>query len=214
MGDPDPGKAQDFTELEEIPRAVARRLARALEQLDRPGYVRFLNAMYHYTKGSATKIQDVVKASHHEDVTAFFERLEGEEDSHYKLAEADLKAMGLGVESEPPPAVMRFNASWRELSSLGCYAYLGAVYVFENIAQHLQGSGRNPLDRLGLDRKQTRWMRVHLEVDLEHGAAVAELCQRYFAVDPELMLRGARMAAHAWLDVFVNAMEGEGASLD
>lgn len=203
-----PGKsaAASFEELEEIPERVARALGELLTRLDRPRYMRFLDAMYHYTRGSGAKIRQVYDASDAEDVRAVFGELESEEIEHYRLAEADLEALGGRVSSAPPSAVVAFDRAWRGLASHGYCAYLGAAYVFENIARHIQQPVREALGRLALDRSQVRWVRVHMGADLEHGAAVADVCRHHFARDPEAMLAGARSAAEAWLGVFSEAL--------
>src|SRR5215510_3763218 len=109
----------DFADLERIPEDTARRLAQLLAQLDRPRYMRFLDAMYHYTRGSGAKIRQVYDASDAEDVRVVFGDLESEETEHYRLAEADLEALGGRVSSVPPPAVAAFDRTWRGLSAHG-----------------------------------------------------------------------------------------------
>ena len=198
--------ALSFAELEEIPAQVARALAELLVRLDRPRYMRFLDAMYHYTRGSGAKIRQVYDSSDAEDVRAVFGALESEETEHYRLAAADLEALGGRVSTAPPPAVLAFDRAWRALSAHGYCAHLGAAYVFENIARHLQQPVREALGRLALDRSQMRWVRVHMGADLEHGAAVADVCRRHFEHSPEAMLAGARSAAEAWLGVFSEAL--------
>jgi hypothetical protein len=195
-----------FAELEEIPGEVARALGELLARLDRARYMRFLDAMYHYTRGSGAKIRQVHDSSDAEDVRGVFGELESEETEHYRLAEADLEALGGRVSSAAPPAVVAFDRTWRGLSAHGYCAYLGAAYVFENIARHLQQPVREALGRLALDRSQTRWVRVHMGADLEHGAAVAAVCRRHFEHGPGAMLAGARSAADAWLGVFAEAL--------
>jgi hypothetical protein len=195
-----------FAELEAIPAEVARALGELLARLDRARYMRFLDAMYHYTRGSGAKIRQVYDASDAEDVRAVFDNLESEETEHYRLAEADLEALGGRVSSAPPPAVVAFDRTWRGLAAHGYCAYLGAAYVFENIAGHLAQPVREALGRLALDRAQTRWVRVHMGADLEHGAAVAALCRAHFERAPDAMLAGARSAADAWLGVFSEAL--------
>jgi hypothetical protein len=195
-----------FAQLEAIPAGVASGLRPLVEGLDRPRYMRFLNAMYHYTRGSGAKIRQVYDCSDAADVRAVFGDLESEETEHYRLAEADLEALGGEISSAPPAAVTAFDATWRALAAHGYCAYLGAAYVFENIAGHLQQPVREALGRLALDRAQTRWVRVHMGADLEHGAAVAAVCRSHFERNPAAMLAGARSAADAWLGVFSEAL--------
>jgi hypothetical protein len=196
----------DFAELEAIPAEVASGLRPLVERLDRPRYMRFLDAMYHYTRGSGAKIRQVYDCAETEDVRAVFADLESDETEHYRLAERDLEALGGQVSCTPPPAVVAFDAAWRALAAQGYCAYLGAAYVFENIGRHLEPTSRAALERLALDRTQTRWVRVHMEADLEHGAAVAALCRTHFERNPDAMLTGARSAGEAWLGVFSEAL--------
>lgn len=197
----------ELSELTQIPERAARSLTGALASVDLHVYKRFLSFMYHYTRGSGAKAAQALASSERPDVSQFLERMRVEEGCHHRLAQADLKALGGTVAPVAPDAVQRFDVAWRGLAGDGCFAYLGAIYVFENTGRHLRDPARDAIARLGLGPAQTRWVRTHLKADLEHGAAASELCHRYFSQAGTSIVRGARTAERAWVGVFSAALE-------
>ncbi|WP_434299835.1 hypothetical protein [Corallococcus exiguus] len=55
--------------------------------------------------------------------------------------------------------------------------------------------------RLGLDRTRARFLLVHLDVDVEHGARAQALCESLGAHGPEPLLDGAHQAADFWVAI-------------
>jgi hypothetical protein len=164
-------------------------------------YKQFLNTMYHYTERSGEMISYAGKFAHTDELKHFFDYMLKEEKGHYLLAKEDLKALGGEVSETIPHTVSDFHSKWFSLSD-NIYAYLGAIYVFENIAKHLHVEGKALFDLLGLTKTQKRWIAVHLEADLDHGAEIAELCERYTAQNPEACSHGGRVMCDAWINVF------------
>ncbi|WP_143196175.1 iron-containing redox enzyme family protein [Archangium sp. Cb G35] len=85
-------------------------------------------------------------------------------------------------------------------------SFLGALYVLEGVARHLGGDTRQGLGRLGLDRTRARFLLVHLDVDVEHGARAQALCESLGAHGPEPLLDGARQAADFWVAIHRRAL--------
>jgi hypothetical protein len=164
-------------------------------------YKQFLNTMYHYTAKSSEMISYAGKLSHNDELKHYFDHMLKEEKGHYLLAKEDLKALDGEVSVAIPQTVTDFHSKWFSLSD-NIYAYLGALYVFENIAKYVQIEGQALFDALGLTKTQKRWVAVHLQADLEHGAEIAELCGRYFAQNPESCLHGGKVMCDAWINVF------------
>lgn len=172
-----------------------------INDFDLERYKQFLNTMYHYTSKSGQMIQLAESRAHNEELKAFFAHMLAEEQSHYLLAKQDLKALGQEVSSEVPQTVQEFHANWHALGDT-IYPYLGAIYVFENIAKYIQIEGKALYEKLGLTKKQRRWVAVHLEADLEHGEEIKALCSGYFDQDSSSCLKGGKVMCDSWINVF------------
>jgi hypothetical protein len=166
-------------------------------------YKQFLNTMYHYTGKSGEMIRHAGTLAHTEELKTYFVHMFSEEKAHYILAREDLKELGGDVSEEMPRSVKNFHARWFNLGNT-IYPYLGAIYVFENIAKHLQTEGKVFFERLGLNKKQKRWVAIHLEADLVHGEEIIALCSRYFNENPLACLEGGKMMCESWIGVFTD----------
>ena len=102
-----------------------------------------------------------------------------------------------------------FHAFWEGIRPERQLAFLGALRVLEGVARHLGGEARQGLGRLGLERTKARFILVHLDVDLEHGARAQALCAALGAGHPEQLLEGARRAADFWVAIHRAALAGE-----
>lgn len=190
-------------ELEALSEKAANAFKSFLEadSFDLHEYKRFLNTMFHYTARSGEMISHAGKVSHDEVLKEFFGHMLSEEKGHYLLAKEDLKALGDDISEDIPPAVISFHKRWFNLGD-NIYPYLGAVYVFENIAKHIQVEGRQLFERLSLTKKQRRWIAVHLEADLDHGNEIIEICRHYYHLDPPSFLAGGKVMCDSWINVF------------
>lgn len=169
--------------------------------IDLEQYKQFLNTMYHYTARSSEMISKAGEFAHDDKLKSFFSYILKEEKGHYLLAKEDLKALGGEVSESVPQTVTDFHHKWFDLSD-NIYAYLGAIYVFENIAKQVQVECKALYDQLGLTKTQRRWLAVHLEADLEHGAEIAKLCKPYVDQNSDSFLHGGRVMCDAWINVF------------
>jgi hypothetical protein len=197
----------DIDRLQALARKAAAAVRTRLARADREGYLRFLNGMYHYTRGSGDKTLRAMKACPTPDLRAWFEHMYREERGHYLLAEADLHALGYDVQPATPPAVARFNDWWNGVDPLQFTAWVGALVVFENVANHAADEVVAMVKRLGLAKKESRWLLVHVEADQGHGAEALDVARRYLAVDRASLLAGAEKACALWIDVFQSAFD-------
>jgi hypothetical protein len=176
---------------------------------DRDGYLSFLNAMYHYTRHSGEKAlkaeRDCPAAA--ADLRAFFAHMHREERGHYLLAEADLGALGFGLDPATPAPVAAFDAYWESIRPEDYLAYVGALVVFENIAGHVGADVAAFVRRLGLAKTQCRWLNVHVEADEQHGREALALGEKYLAADAGAVLAGAERACALWIDIFRSAFD-------
>jgi heme oxygenase len=176
-----------------------------LPGLDRAAYVRFLDAMVHYTRGSGARLEHAAKYAPTPELKAFFADMAADEGGHYRLAEADLQALGAsptdGQASVEP--IAEFHRAW--LASTNAADWLGALYVLENVANALASDIPPHLVRLGLTKAEARFVLTHLQVDGDHGSKTAEFARQY---PPEALLPAAERAARFWIDLHQAAFAG------
>src|SRR5690606_3661963 len=142
----------------------------------------------------------------------FYQELADDEESHYMLAKADLEEFGETVDPHnPPEPVQRFHDYWKSLAEQHSSAYLGVLYVAENIAKHVPGKVIDMFPKLQLTKAQTRWLRVHAEVDLEHGAEVQEMCARYMDEYEDVITDAAKQMSQFWIDIMHEGFYGKSA---
>jgi hypothetical protein len=189
--------------LEDIPAAMACAVRPLLASIDRAGYVRFLDAMVHYTRGSGARLEHAAEHAPTAAMREFFAQLAREESGHYRLAEADLGALGERVSGAEPRGVGEFHRWW--MGSREAATWLGALYALENVAGHLAGDVPPQLARLGLEGTQVRFVATHLHADEAHGSLTAE--QAAGVAESELV-GAAKRAAAFWVALHRDAFAG------
>ncbi|WP_224243508.1 iron-containing redox enzyme family protein [Hyalangium gracile] len=192
--------------LEEVTAVMARQVQSWLPAVTPERYVAFLDMMYHYTSRSGDRLRLAAERATHPELKAFFQELAREEQEHYRLARADLAAFGRTPSPDVPREVSAFHTFWESIPAQRQLAFLGALIVLEGVAHHLQRETREALGRLGLQRSQARFLLVHLDADLEHGARARELCARIAGEEPEPLFEGARTAADFWVALHRKAL--------
>lgn len=189
--------------LPALPESMAASVRPLLAGIDRAAYVRFLDAMVHYTRGSGERLRHAAAHAPTAAQRAFFDELAREESGHYRLAEADLAALGASPSEAAPPGVEAFHRFWME--SRDPATWLGALYALENVAARLAADVPPHLARLGLDRTQVRFVMTHLQADEDHGRLTATLAAEL----PEAALEEpARYAATFWVALHLDALRG------
>jgi Iron-containing redox enzyme len=189
-------------ELLAIPIHMADRVRALLPGVSLARYQRFLDHMVHYTRGSAARL---LHAAAHAPapLQPYFRALAADERGHHRLAEADLASFGLAVSPAPLAAVVAFDRAWRDFTAPG---WLGALFALESVAQHLAPDAARELARLGLAHDQARFVVVHLQADVEHGAAAADHVAAMAPGDRATALAAARIAAEFWIELHVQAL--------
>lgn len=193
-------------QLEALTVGMARQVSGWLPAVTPERYVAFLDMMYHYTLRSGDRLRLAAERATLPELKAFFAELAADEQSHYQLAKADLAAFGRTPSDATPREVSAFHAFWEGIPAERQLSFLGALYVLEGVARHLGGDTRQGLGRLGLDRTRARFLLVHLDVDVEHGARAQALCESLGAHGPEPLLDGARQAADFWVAIHRRAL--------
>ncbi len=185
----------------EIPARMATEVSEFLPRATRTGYERFLNTMYHYTLGSEARLRAAAQAATDSALRDFLSTLAEEESQHYRLAEADLRTLGLSPSSETPDSVRSFQAAWSALSPQHAAAWLGALVALEGVAHHLGQAAQTTLGRLGISKAQARFVLVHLQADESHGALCRQHALRLGETYAESLQEGANAAASAWVEM-------------
>jgi hypothetical protein len=202
----------NWDQLDNYTKNAAETIIAAFAEADLKQYKHFLNSMYHYTLHSGERLQFAAARAETPDLKAFYQKLADDEESHYRLAEADLAEFGEPVDPEnAPDPVQRFHEYWQSLGKGHSSAYLGVLYVAENIARFIKTSVIDMFPKIALTRAQTRFVRVHAEVDLEHGAEVQEMCTHYMAAHEAVITEAARQMARFWVEIMQEGLYGSAA---
>jgi hypothetical protein len=186
-------------ELDALPARMAAEVAAWLPAATLAGYRAFLDTMFHYTRDSAARLRAAAAAADDAPLREFLSGLAADEAQHYRLAEADLRALGGCPSAEPPASVQAFAAAWAALPPAHAAAWTGALVALEGVAAHLGAAALPALSRLGLGKGQARFVLLHLEADATHGALCRGHALRLGEQHPELLRQGARAAAAAWV---------------
>lgn len=198
-----PTASEVLAKLPSFPAEIARELTPLLRKTDLENYKHFLLTMYHYTHTAEEQLLFASEKCSDPELKEYFYQMSREERGHYLLAKKDYEEFGLKVEdSIEPPSVKNFRDYWYGLGNDNVNEFVGAMYVFENVAQAVGKEIVDMMQRLELNRKQSRWLRVHLEADVGHGDEAWEACQKYVNDDPAAMLMAAELGAEEWLAVF------------
>ncbi len=189
--------------LPEYPAWIAQELRPLLQATDIDVYQHFLVTMYHYTHHAEEQLIHARDMCEDPILKAYFAEMAREERGHYLLAKRDYEEFGKSVEDHPAPAsVKSFQDYWFGLGLEDVNEFVGAMFVFENVAGAVGKDLREMMARLQLTKRQSRWLLVHLEADIGHGNEAWNMCQKYAESNPGAMLRAAEEGAEEWLDVF------------
>lgn len=188
---------KDKDKLKALPAATADVVRPWLGDVTAEQYRVFLRTMYHYTKNSGDRLRMAASRCSDEAGKTFFKRMAKEENGHYQLAAADLKALNDTAQlGEAAQAIKDFEAFWDGINDTA--TYLGALYVLEGVGEHLGEAAVTALTRLQLQKTQARFVLVHLQDDIAHAAATNELCERFFETEGARVLAGAEQASYHW----------------
>jgi hypothetical protein len=199
----------NWDKLDAYTEKAANTIIASFKEADLGQYKHFLNSMYHYTLHSGERLQFAASRAENADLKAFYQKLADDEESHYKLAEADLAEFDQDVDpNNPPDPVQRFHHYWQSLGNGHASAYLGVLYVAENIAKYIKTSVIDMFPKIDLNRAQTRFVRVHAEVDLEHGAEVQEMAAHYMDTHEATITDAAAQMARFWVEIMQEGLYG------
>lgn len=101
-----------FSAVDSLPASMAAEVSAFVPRATLAGYQRFLDTMYHYTRGSEVRLRDAAAAATDDALRIFLASLAEEEAEHYRLAEADLRAFGRSPSAEKPESVRAFETAW------------------------------------------------------------------------------------------------------
>ena len=140
-------------------------------------YHRYISFQYHLTKGVQ---RSILKCVAHPDLSGkkklrkFLFTFALEEEPHYKVAESDLRNMGLTPMKMPLDVALWWTYFDRIVEEKP-FVRLGTTCVLENL-----GAGTGPIVRAlfertdFLNRKNTRFLEIHLHEILPHGDQILD----------------------------------------
>lgn len=192
--------------LAQIPLAMSTQVQCLFKGADRSRYIRFLNAMYHYTRHSGEELRRAAAISSSVRLRALFTQLAAEEQDHFRLAKADMRAMSAMPTATPPARVVELREWWQSVTPDRAHELLGAMYALESVGEHVATAAWSCLGRLELQRRQLRFVQAHLHADVEHGAMVRSVCESLTPVQWDQALTGARTAGQLWVQLHLDVI--------
>jgi hypothetical protein len=190
---------------------MAQAISPLFEQPTRARYVRYLDAMYHYTLHSGPELRHAATLLPHPDLANAFERLASEESGHYRLAQADLAALGHAPSEHPSEAVLALRQHWMNISRARALQFVGMLYALENVGAHAAHVALGCLGQLSLEPEQVRFVAVHLKADERHGRMLNDACREHWPAHADDILQGARDASRLWVALHLEVLRAEGA---
>lgn len=201
MGDNGGHRPAWWAELVAVPEQMAAQVAAWLPDATVEGYCRFLDRMYHYTLDSEARLRGAAALTGDVALRAFYLELADEEAPHFELARRDLAHFGREPSGRTPPEVAHFQAFWAGVDAQVAPAHLGALFALESVADHLAHAAVAALQRLELPPDRASFVMVHLKADEAHGDLCRRHCVRVGGVDHAALLKGARQAGAAWVEM-------------
>ncbi len=196
-----------LVEIEGYAKAAADTMRMCLKEANVEAYVHFLDCMYHYTRHSGDKCKAAARNAKTSHLKKFFEEFHDEEHWHYKAARDDVETFGRTVSKESPMIIKAFDNFWDSLADRHNNGYLGALYVFENIAKYLQDDLKEFVERLGLSEKEFTWLGLHAEEDLDHGDMIYQVLTKHIGENPSVAVAAARQASNLWSGIMLYAFD-------
>ena len=193
--------------LRAIPREMARDIRPLFIDPTRVRYVRFVQTMYHYTRYSGEELRYASEQLIDDGLRETVRQLAREEAQHYRLAEADLRSLGVPTTTTAPPSVVAFRHYLMSLTRDEGFQYLGILFALESVAQWVAQDAMHALALLGLTSQQTRFVRTHLQADDKHGETMARACTQHFAQHGPAIITGAQCAAAHWTTMHLSTLE-------
>lgn len=194
-----------YKELTNFTKKAADEIIPFIKNCNIEGYKNFLNTMYHYTLESERQLLDALNKSYFNEIKEYFKMQAKEERGHYLLAERDLEEFDEKPTTKCSNEIIKFREFWDSIDSKRSMIYLGAQYVFENVASYLAKDVIDMMKRLELTKKQSRWLIVHLEADLGHGAEIEKICLKYLPQHSKEIVYGAEKFFELWTEIFKEA---------
>lgn len=206
--------------LDRLPATMADTARAFLLAMTPARYASFLDTMYHYTRHSGARFRHAARLCSDESLRRLLEHLADIHGSHYRLAESDLRALGLSPSTQAPKEVRAFDTSWAALalceptasarargaSPIEQWAWAGAVSVILSASALLKDDALGVLRRLDLRGTKTRFLEEHLTADQRHADSTCALCRHQLRGESSPILRGARTASAHWIEIYRAAL--------
>ena len=121
--------------LPTFPQKIAQQLAPLIQSTDIETYKHFLATMYHYTYNAEEQLMHASESCTDPVLKDYFYHMAREERGHYLLAKRDYEEFGDDIErTKAPESVKNFQDYWYGLGQDNVNEFIGAMYVFENVA--------------------------------------------------------------------------------
>jgi Iron-containing redox enzyme len=190
----------------DLPRAMANAIRPLYSAPTRIRYARYLQEMAHYTRFAGAELERARDLTQDPQLRQLFSGLASEEESHHRLADADLHGLGIARTADPSAAVVAYRVFWNAIDAGHAWRFAGALYALENVARYAGPEALVALAPLGLQPYETRFVRAHLTADDAHGDRVRRCCERGFGLHADDIAVGARIASECWISIHLAAL--------
>lgn len=180
--------------LDEQVGAMSEDIRAALASTTLGQYVNWVDMVYHLTYGAGPRLGHAASTATLEDLRVMLAEMEKDERNHYRLAEMDLKAFERRPSAQAPEEVGRWERYWYGIREDTQAAYLGALYVFETLAPRVAADVDAFMKRLGIQPTQSRFLREHVEADVQHTARCHDMCVKYSDAHGATIVEAGRAA--------------------
>jgi hypothetical protein len=187
------------TPLQELPRSMAHAIRPLYSAPTRSLYAAYLQQMLHYTKFAGDELRHAAQLAQQAPLQQLLSGLASEEESHYRLAEHDLRSQGIAISPQPSASVLAYRDFWSNIGTQQAWSFAGALYVLENVARYAGPEALAALAPLQLQSSETHFVRAHLVADDAHGDRVHACCEHGFAQHSADILAGAHQASKLWV---------------
>jgi len=167
-------------------------------------YQKYLSFQYHLTKGvqrAFLKCAAHPSMSGKRSLRKFLFEFGLEEEPHYKVAEIDLRNMGL-TPLDCPLDVALWWSYFDNVVETRPFVRLGATCILENLGVGVRNEGRELLGSVEfLNEKNTRFLEIHFHEALPHGDQIIEAIDSVRLNSDEIadILEGANTGAIIYL---------------
>ena len=162
--------------LDAIAAEMAEAIVPLLESVTPETYREVLSVCFHYTHSSGAQWNCAAALAPTDDLRRLLRGNGGRGTRSLPPGRGRPRSAGESVRASRPAAVDRFAEYWNAITRANYFEFLGGNLRPGKPGRPVREQVVRAMAVLGLNRRQNRFVRTHLEADVEHGQRVAEFC--------------------------------------